>query len=123
MKEDKERSLDRMIEALRRSTATTRAVMNIKFRLRDAGIFVPLSSREHFLAAADFRGWAKTETDPKKKAELINLGNLSEALGRKAHEEKVAADEARKARNAIGSPRVDGLSPYADIPECADYMW
>jgi hypothetical protein len=54
---------------------------------------------------------------------LISLGNLSEALGRKAHEEKVAADEARKARNAIGSPRVGGLSPYADIPECADYMW
>jgi hypothetical protein len=70
MKDDKERSLDRMIEALRRSTATTRAVMNIKLRLRDAGIFVPLSSREHFLAAADFRGWAKTETDPKEEGRI-----------------------------------------------------
>ena len=48
-----------------RDSAATRAVMNIKLRLL-AGIFVPLSSKEHFLAAADFRGWAKTETDPKE---------------------------------------------------------
>ena len=95
-----DRSLDRVIEALRRDTAMVRAVMNIKLRLHDAGIFVPLSSKEHFLAAADFRKWAETETDPNKKAELISLGNLSENLGREAFKKEVAKDEARKARNA-----------------------
>ena len=99
-----DRSLDRMIEAMRREEAATRAVMNIKLRLHDAGIFVPLSSKEHYLAAADFRKWAETETDPAKKAEL-SLGNLSEALGRKAFEVEVAADEARKARNAKRAAR------------------
>ena len=54
-----DRSLDRMIEAMRREEAATRAVMNIKLRLHEAGIFVRLSSREHFLAAADFRRWAR----------------------------------------------------------------
>jgi hypothetical protein len=53
--------------------------MQIKDKIRDAGIFVPPSSKEHFLASADFRRWAETETDPKKKAELINLGNLRAA--------------------------------------------
>ena len=100
-----DRSLDRMIEAMRREEVATRAVMNIKLRLHEAGIFVRLSSREHFLAAADFRRWAETETDPAKKAELMSLGNLSEALGRKAFEEEVAADEARKAGNAKRAAR------------------
>ena len=61
-----DRSLDRMIEAMRREEATTRAVMKIKDKIRAAGIWVPPSSKEHFLAAADFRGWAKTETDPEE---------------------------------------------------------
>ena len=72
--------------------------MKIKDKIRDAGIWVPPSSREHFLAAADFRGWAKTETDAKKKAELINLGNLSEGLGRAAHGSEVEAKAKRPAR-------------------------
>ena len=76
-----DRSLDRMIEAMRREEAATRAVMNIKLRLHEAGIFVRLSSREHFLAAADFRRWAETETDPEKKTRFTMLGNLSENLG------------------------------------------
>ena len=57
--------LDRLHEMHRREEAATRAVMKIKDKIRDAGIWVPPSSREHFLAAADFRGWAKSETDPK----------------------------------------------------------
>ena len=100
-----DRSLDRMLEAMRREEAATRAVMNIKLRLHESGIFVRLSSREHFLAAADFRRWAETETDPKKKAELISLGNLSEGLGREAHRKEVAEGEARKARNAKRAAR------------------
>jgi hypothetical protein len=72
-----DRSLDRLHEMHRREEAATRAVMKIKDKIRDAGIWIPPSSREHFLAAADFRAWAKTETDP-KKAELISLGNLAE---------------------------------------------
>ncbi|HVQ66393.1 MAG TPA: hypothetical protein VMT08_02750 [Bradyrhizobium sp.] len=61
--------------------AATRAVMRIKDNIREAGIWVPPSGKEHFLAAADFRRWAETETDPEKKAELISLGNLAEGLG------------------------------------------
>ena len=53
-----DRSLDRMIEAMRRDTAAVRALMNIKLRLHAAGIFIPPSSKEHFLMAAEFRGWA-----------------------------------------------------------------
>ena len=41
---------------------------------------------------------AKTETDPKKKAELISLGNLSEALARTAHRREVEATAKRPAR-------------------------
>ena len=72
----------------------------LKDRLLVAGVFIRKTAREHFLREADFRGWAETETDPKKKAELTSLGNLNEGLGRKAFEKEVAADEARKARNA-----------------------
>src|SRR5262245_73142 len=50
MKEDEERSLDRMIEAMRRDTAKRRAVLNIKLRLlAEAGIMIKLTWREHFL--------------------------------------------------------------------------
>ena len=86
-----DRSLDRMIEAMRRDTAAVRALMNIKLRLHAAGIFIPPSSKEHFLMAAEFRGWAEPETDPKKKAELISLGNLAEGLARAAHRREVEA--------------------------------
>jgi hypothetical protein len=89
--EAEDRSLDRMHEAHIRDTAARRAVLNIKLKMLAAGIFVPPSSKEHFLMAADFRGWAKTETDPKKKAELISLGNLSEGLGRAAHGRELEA--------------------------------
>jgi hypothetical protein len=88
-----------------RDRAATRAVMNIKLRLHDAGVFVPLSSKEHFLREADFREWAKTETDPAEKAELTSLGNLCETLGWVAHSKNVAADETRKARNAKRAAR------------------
>ena len=104
-----DRSLDRMDEMHLRDRAATRAVMNIKLRLL-AGIFVPLSSKEHFLAAADFRGWAKTETDPKKKAELISLGNLSEGLGWAAHRREVEA-KAKRPQGSGGGPERP-LSPF-----------
>jgi hypothetical protein len=53
---------------------------------------------------ADFRGWAKTETDPKKKAELISLGNLAESLGRTAHGREVEAKAAKKRSKARKPP-------------------
>jgi hypothetical protein len=104
MKEAEDRSLDRMIEMMRRDRAATRAVMRIKEKIRDAGIFVPPSSKDHFLMEADFRGWAKTETDPKKKAELISLGNLAESLGRTAHGREVEAKAAKKRSKARKPP-------------------
>jgi hypothetical protein len=67
-----ERSLDRMHEMHLREVAATRAIMK--------------------------RGWAKTETDPGKKAELISLGNLSEGLGRSAHRREVEARPKRPTR-------------------------
>ena len=39
--------------------------------------------------AADFRRWAETETDPKKKVELISLANLNEGFGRYAHRREI----------------------------------
>jgi hypothetical protein len=100
-----ERSLDRMHERHLREKAATRAVMRIKDKIREAGIFVPPSSREHFLAASDFRGWAKTETDPEKKAELISLGNLAEGLGRAAHTREVEAKAKRPTRKRRRGPK------------------
>ena len=44
------------------------------------------------------------------------FGNLSEALGRKAFEEKVAADEARKARNAKRAARRKARKLAAESP-------
>ena len=41
--------------------------------------------------AADFRRWAETETDPKKKVELISLANLNEGFGRYAHRREIEA--------------------------------
>src|SRR5262245_64754391 len=101
MKEDEDRSLDRMIEVMRRDTAKRRAVMNIKLRLlAEAGIMIRLTHHEHHLIASDYREWAKTETEPVRKARLVRLGNLSEALGRAAFKKVVEAEEAKKAKNA-----------------------
>ena len=102
-----DRSLDRMHEMHLRDVAATRAVMRIKEKIRDAGIFIPPSGKEHFLMAADFRGWAKTETDPKKKAELISLGNLAESLGRTVHSREVEAraKPRKRRRGPKRSPR------------------
>jgi hypothetical protein len=111
-----DRSLARMHEMHLRDRVTVRTVMNMKLRLHKAGAFVRLSSREHFLAAADFRGWAETDTDPKKKAELISLGNLAEGLGRAAVKKKVAAEEARKARNAKRAARREARKLAAKAP-------
>jgi hypothetical protein len=100
-----DRSLDRLHEMFRREEVATRAVIKIKDKIRDAGIFVLPSSKEHFLMAADFRGWAKTETDPKKKAELISLGNLAEGLGRAAHSREVEAKAKRLTRKRRRGPK------------------
>jgi hypothetical protein len=96
--EAEDRSLDHLHEMIRREEAGTGAVMTIKLRLLDAGIFIRPTAHEHFLRAADFWGWAETETDPKKKAELISLGNLSEGLARVAHLREVEAKAKRPAR-------------------------
>ena len=75
----------------RRREAATRAILNLKLRLRASRILIKRTARDHFLMAADFRGWAETETDPKKKARLISLGTLAEGLGRSARRCEVEA--------------------------------
>ena len=113
-----DRSLDRMIEAMRREEAATRAVMNIKDRLLVAGIFIRKTAREHFLREADFRRWAETETDPKKKAELISLANLNEGLGRDAHRREVEAKAKRPRRS---EPRRAAVAPFTMM--AASLQW
>jgi hypothetical protein len=89
--ECEERSLDRLIDALRRSSAAARAVLNLKFRLIAADLPITLTGPEHAIVAADFEGWARTERDPKKAAELASLGRLSWHLCKAAQEREAAA--------------------------------
>jgi hypothetical protein len=74
MKEDEERSLDRMIESTRRHLAAARAILALKCKLITAGLRLKLTSSEHAMIAARFEGWADEERDPKKAAELASLG-------------------------------------------------
>ena len=53
-------------EMHRREEAVTRAVMNLKHRLLDDGVWVRPTAREPFLMARDWRTWAETERDPRK---------------------------------------------------------
>jgi hypothetical protein len=89
--EAEDRSLDRLHEKFRREEAATRAVMNLKFRLLDAGIWVRPTSGELVLMVLDWRTWAETERDPEKAAKLRKHGDRCEALARNAQKREVEA--------------------------------
>jgi hypothetical protein len=89
--EYEDRSLDRLIETLRRSSAAARAVLALKLRLAAADLLITLTASEHAMVAGDFEGWARTECDPKKAAELAFLGRLSRHLCKVAVEREAAA--------------------------------
>jgi hypothetical protein len=93
-----DRSLDRMIEMMRRDTAAVRAVLKIKERLLGAGIWVRPTSRELFLLAHDWRTWAETERDANKGARLRKHGDRCEALARSAQRREVDARAKRPTR-------------------------
>jgi hypothetical protein len=89
--ECEERSLDRMIEMMRRQIAAARAILGLKNKLICAGLSVTLTSREHAMVAADFEGWADEERDPKKAAELASLGRLARTLSKSVQKREAAA--------------------------------
>jgi hypothetical protein len=72
--------LDRLIEMTRRGTAAARAILDLKTKLITAGLRITLTSKEHAMIAAEFEGWARAETDPKRAARLASLGRLSRNL-------------------------------------------
>ena len=74
------------------------------------------------MRAADFRGWAETETDPKKKAELTSLGNLNEGLGRKAFEKEVAADEFKEGAEREAGGAAEGQQAGAEETAAASQV-
>src|SRR4029077_3608351 len=98
-----DRSLDRLHEMHRREEALTRAVMKLKHRLLDAGVWVRPTARELFLMVHDWRTWAETERDPEKAAKLNGRGDRCEALGRSARE--VEAKAKRPARKRRRGPK------------------
>jgi hypothetical protein len=89
--ECEERSLDRLIEMTRRSSAAARAVLALKLRLAAADLRITLTASEHAMVAADFERWADEERDPKKAAELASLGRLSRHLCKAAVEREAVA--------------------------------
>ena len=98
-----DRSLDRLHEMHRREEALTRAVMKLKHRLLDDGVWVRPTARELFLMARDWRTWGETERDPEKAAKLNGRGDRCEALGRSARE--VEAKAKRPARKRRRGPK------------------
>jgi hypothetical protein len=100
-----ERSLDRMHERHLRENAATRAVMNLKHRLLDDGIWIRPTAGELFLMASDWRTWAETEPDPEKAAKLNHHGDVCEALARSAHTREVLAKAKRPARKRRRGPK------------------
>jgi hypothetical protein len=96
--ECEERSLDRLHEALRRQIAAARAILTLKTKLIAAGLRITLTSSEHAMVAADFEGWARTERDPKKAAELASLGRLSRMLCKSAQERDPKAKRVTRKR-------------------------
>lgn len=95
-----------MIEMMRRDRAAARAILDMKTRLIATGLRIKLSSKEHAMVAAEFEGWARTERDPKKAAELASLGRLARMLCKVAEEGEAKALKrtARKRRDPKRSP-------------------
>ena len=103
--EAEDRSLDRLHEMHRREEGVTRAVVNLKHRLLDDGVWVRPTARELFLMARDWRTWAETERDPEKAAELNHHGDVCEVLARSAHRREVEAKAKRPARKRRRGPK------------------
>ena len=100
--EAEDRSLDRMIEMMRRDRAAARAILDMKTRLICAGLRIRLTSKEHAMVAAEFEGWSRAETDPEKDARLASLGRLSRHICAAAERE-----EAEKAKRPARKRRRD----------------
>jgi|SRR6478672_1862268 len=116
-----ERSLDRMIEMTRRSSAAARAVLNLKFRLIAADLPITLTATEHMMVAADFERWASTEPDAHKAAELNSLARLARTLGKSAVERGETAKKAKRpARKRHRDPKSSPRSRGPRRPECSD---
>ena len=91
-----ERSLDRMIEMMRRQIAAARAILTLKTKLIYAGLSVTLTASEYAMVAADFEVWADKERDPKEAAELASLGRLARILCKSALDWEAAAEAKAK---------------------------
>ena len=75
------------------------------------GLRITLTSREHAMIAAEFEGWAHTERDPKKAAELAALGRLARMLCESAQEREAVAKTKATRPTRKGAAVLNGCCP------------